>query len=89
VYFPHRTFVFDVSEIPISFSFLELPFSILFSIKKYENGNSFSVYRPFPTVFIPKYSAPRVRLYANEENESNLEDALDQLDEARDVALLR
>jgi hypothetical protein len=50
VYFPHQTFVFDVSEIPISF-----PFSILFPIKKYENGNGFSVYRPFPTVFIPSY----------------------------------
>jgi hypothetical protein len=33
VYFPHRTFVSDVSEIPISFPFLELPFSILFPIK--------------------------------------------------------
>ena len=33
VYFPHRTFVFDVSEIPISFPFPELPFSILFPIK--------------------------------------------------------
>jgi hypothetical protein len=35
-----------------SFPFPELPFSILFPIKKYENGNGFSVYRPFPTVFI-------------------------------------
>jgi hypothetical protein len=33
VYFPHRTFVSDVSEIPISFPFPELPFSISFSIK--------------------------------------------------------
>jgi hypothetical protein len=33
VYFPHQTFVSDVSEIPISFSFPELPFSILFPIK--------------------------------------------------------
>jgi hypothetical protein len=33
VYFPHRTFVSDVSEIPISFPFPELPFSILFPIK--------------------------------------------------------
>ena len=33
VYFPHQTFVFDVSEIPISFPFPELPFSILFPIK--------------------------------------------------------
>jgi hypothetical protein len=53
VYFSHQTFVSDVSEIPISFLFPELPFSILFPIKKYENGNGFSVYRPFPTVFIP------------------------------------
>jgi hypothetical protein len=43
VYFPHRTFVSDVSEIPILFPFLELPFLILFSIKKYKNGNGFSV----------------------------------------------
>jgi hypothetical protein len=28
VYFPRQTFVSDVSEIPISFPFLELPFSI-------------------------------------------------------------
>jgi hypothetical protein len=33
VYFPHQTFVSDVSEIPISFPFPELPFSILFPIK--------------------------------------------------------
>jgi hypothetical protein len=33
VYFPHRTFVSDVSEIPISFPFPELQFSILFPIK--------------------------------------------------------
>jgi hypothetical protein len=33
VYFPHRTFVSDVSEIPISFPFPELPFLILFPIK--------------------------------------------------------
>jgi hypothetical protein len=33
VYFPHRTFVSDVSEIPISFPFPELPFFILFLIK--------------------------------------------------------
>jgi hypothetical protein len=33
VYFPHRTFVSDVSEILISFPFPELPFSILFPIK--------------------------------------------------------
>jgi hypothetical protein len=33
VYFRHRTFVSDVSEISISFPFPELPFSILFPIK--------------------------------------------------------
>jgi hypothetical protein len=33
MYFPHRTFVSNVSEIPISFPFSELPFSILFLIK--------------------------------------------------------
>jgi hypothetical protein len=33
VYFSHQTFVSDVSEIPISFPFPELPFSILFPIK--------------------------------------------------------
>ena len=33
VYFPRQTFVSDVSEIPISFPFPELPFSILFLIK--------------------------------------------------------
>ena len=55
VYFPHQTFVSDVSEILISFPFPELPFSILFPIKKYENGNGFSVYRPFLTVFIPRW----------------------------------
>jgi hypothetical protein len=52
VYFPHRTFVSDVSEIHILFPFLELPFSILFPIKN-ENGNGFNVYRLFSTVFIP------------------------------------
>jgi hypothetical protein len=33
MYFSYRTFDSDVSEIPISFSFLKLPFSILFPIK--------------------------------------------------------
>jgi hypothetical protein len=53
VYFPHQTFVSDVNEIPILFPFTELPFSILFPIKNMKKGNGFSVYRPFPTVFIP------------------------------------
>jgi hypothetical protein len=34
-------------------------------------------------------SAPRVKRYATKQNESSLEDAMDQLDEARDVVLLR
>jgi hypothetical protein len=55
MYFPHQTFDSDVSKIPISFPFPELPFPISFPIKKYENGNGFSVYRPFSTVFVPKY----------------------------------
>jgi hypothetical protein len=45
--FLYRTFVFDVSELPLSFPFPELSFSILFPKEKYENGNDFSVYRPF------------------------------------------
>jgi hypothetical protein len=40
-----------------------------------------------PTDF--EYDAPRVRLYANEDNESSLKEALDQLDKAHDVVLLR
>jgi hypothetical protein len=36
----------------MSFSFSELPFSISFPRKKYENKNNFNVYRLFPTVFI-------------------------------------
>ena len=35
------------------------------------------------------YDTPRVKQYATKLNESSLEDVLDQLDEARDVALLR
>jgi hypothetical protein len=35
------------------------------------------------------YSSPRVRAYTEEGNQSALEDAIDQLDEVRDVALLR
>jgi hypothetical protein len=49
MYFLYRTFVSDDSEIPMSFPFPELPFPI----KKYENGNDFSVFRLFPTVFNP------------------------------------
>jgi hypothetical protein len=35
------------------------------------------------------YSCPRVRAYTEEGNQVALEDAIDQLDKARDVALLR
>jgi transposase InsO family protein len=35
------------------------------------------------------YGAPRVKAYTEENNKARLEDALDQLDEARDVAILR
>jgi hypothetical protein len=35
------------------------------------------------------YGSPRVRAYIEEGNQVALEDAIDQLDEARDVALLR
>jgi hypothetical protein len=48
VYFPHRTFVSDVSEIPILFPFLELPFLILFSIKNIKTV----MVLVLPTVFI-------------------------------------
>jgi hypothetical protein len=34
------------------------------------------------------YNSPRVRAYTEEGNQVALEDAIDQLDEARDVALL-
>jgi hypothetical protein len=34
------------------------------------------------------YGSPRVRAYTKEGNQVTLEDAMDQLDEARDVALL-
>ena len=35
------------------------------------------------------YGAPRVRAYDEQGAEASLKDAMDQLDEARDVALLR
>jgi hypothetical protein len=35
------------------------------------------------------YDSPRVRAYTEEENQVALEDAIDQLDEACDIALLR
>jgi hypothetical protein len=35
------------------------------------------------------YDSPRVRAYTKEGNQVALEDAINQLDEARDVALLR
>jgi hypothetical protein len=36
-----------------------------------------------------EYGSPRVRAYTKKGNQVTLEDAIDQLDEARDVALLR
>jgi hypothetical protein len=35
-----------------------------------------------------EYGAPRVRVYDDQGNQASLEDAMDQLEEARDVALL-
>jgi hypothetical protein len=35
------------------------------------------------------YGSPRIQAYNEEGNQATLEDAIDQLDEARDVALLR
>jgi hypothetical protein len=35
------------------------------------------------------YGSPRVQAYTEEGNQVTLEDAIDHLDEARDVALLR
>lgn len=35
-----------------------------------------------------EYRAPKVKVYADKCNELNLQDMLDQLDEARDIALL-
>jgi hypothetical protein len=61
VYFPHQTFVVVVSEIPISFLFSELPFSILFPI---ENMKTVMVlvftdrFRPFSS--LPVAVWPRV-----------------------------
>ena len=34
------------------------------------------------------YGSPRVRGYDEQDNQASLEDAMDQIDEARDVALL-
>ena len=54
-------------------------------------------YTPFFMVYCSKailltdldYGAPRVRAYDEQGVEASLEDAMDQLDEAHDVALLR
>ena len=35
------------------------------------------------------YGAPRVKAYNEQGNEASLEDAMDLLDEARDISLLR
>jgi hypothetical protein len=60
VYFPHRTSVSDVSEIPISFLFPELPFSILFRIKNIKTVMVLVFtdrFRPFSSLLAP-CSAP-------------------------------
>jgi hypothetical protein len=36
----------------------------------------------------PQYGVPRVRAYDDQGNQASLEDAMDQLEEARDVTLL-
>jgi hypothetical protein len=67
MYFRRRTSVFDVSEIPISFPFPELPFSISFLIKKYENGNDFTFtdcFRPFSTLTRNTQSLTRMQSQA-------------------------
>jgi hypothetical protein len=58
---PTTTDVFSVSNFRFRcfrnidiVSVSELTISDFISDKKSENGNSFNVYRPFPTVFIPK-----------------------------------
>ena len=58
--------------------------------------NRATSYTPFFMVYDSKailptdldYGAPRVRPYNEQGAEASLEDAMDQLDEARDVALL-
>lgn len=35
-----------------------------------------------------EYRAPKVKVYADKSNKLNLQDMLDQLDKARDIALL-
>jgi hypothetical protein len=35
-----------------------------------------------------EYGSPRTRAYADQSNQANREDSLDQLEEARDMALL-
>jgi hypothetical protein len=55
VYFPHRTFVSDVSEIPISFPFPELPFPISFPIKNMKTVMVLVFtdrFRPFSSLFV-------------------------------------
>jgi hypothetical protein len=50
--FPYQNFISDVSELLMSYSLPEVPFSVLILREKYENGNSLC-YQPFLTVFTP------------------------------------
>ena len=72
---------------------IELPM-VLWSLRT--NPSRATGYMPFFMVYGSKtilptnldYGAPRVRAYDKQVAETSLEDAMDQLDEARDVALL-
>jgi hypothetical protein len=57
VYFPHRTFRFRCFRNTDIISVSGVTVFDFVSDKKYENSNGFSVYRPFPTVFIPNISS--------------------------------
>ena len=47
--------VFEITEIPASFSFPKIPYRFHFRWKKYESENGGVFRRSFPTVFIPSY----------------------------------
>jgi hypothetical protein len=55
MYFSYRTFDFDASEIPISFSFPKLPFPISFLIKNMKTVTIlvfFDRFRPFSPLLV-------------------------------------
>ena len=72
----------------------ELP-SVLWSLRT--TPSRATGYTPFFMVYGSKavlptdldYGAPRIRAYDEQGAKASLEDAMDQLDEARDIALLR